>query len=248
MRDRLILLSGWGLGISPLEPLAAALRGLDEHLRVEVEPLPDVQLSAFGDIELSELLDELDATLPDNAWLGGWSLGGMLATELAARRGDRCCGLLTFASNSCFVSRSDWPNAMSTDAFDAFIADCTVDPQGTLKRFSLLCVQGAEDPRGLARLLNAAAPHTSPDALLHGLKLLAQLDTRNALQAYRGPQLHLFAGLDALVPAEAASDVLRLLPDVEVGVIEQASHAFILENPHGVAAAIQAFLHESGDD
>ena len=36
MRDRLILLPGWGLGVSPLEPLAAALQGLDEHLRVEI--------------------------------------------------------------------------------------------------------------------------------------------------------------------------------------------------------------------
>ena len=31
-------------------------------------------------------------------------------------------------------------------------------------------------------------------------------------------------------------------------LIEQASHAFLLEDPHGVAGAIQAFLHESGDD
>ena len=248
MRDRLVLLSGWGLGISPLEPLAAALRGLDEHLRVEVEPLPEFDVSAFGNIELSELLDELDATLPDNAWLGGWSLGGMLAAELAARRGDRCCGLLTFASNTCFVSRDAWPSAMPPEDFDAFLAGCGTDPLGTLKRFSLLCVKGAEDPRGLARLLYAGAPHTPADVLLNGLKLLGQLDTRLALQAYRGPQLHLFAGLDALVPAEAASDVLALLPDVEVGLIEQGSHAFILENPHGVAAAIHAFLHESGDD
>jgi len=248
MRDRLILLPGWGLGISPLEPLAAALRGLDEHLRVEIEPLPEFDVSAFGNVELSELIDELDAILPENAWLGGWSLGGMLAAELAARRADRCCGLLTFASNTCFVSRGDWHSAMSPEVFDAFLAGCSADPQGTLKRFSLLCVQGAEDPRGLARLLNAAAPHTPGDVLLNGLKLLAQLDTRAALQAFRGPQLHLFAGLDALIPAEAASDLLTLLPDVEVGLIEQASHAFILENPHGVAAAIQAFLHESGDD
>jgi len=243
MRDRLILLPGWGLGISPLEPLAAALRGLDEHLRVEIEPLPELQSS-----DLNEWLDELDATLPNDVWLGGWSLGGMLAAELAARRGDRCCGLLTLASNACFVAHSDWPSAMSHEAFDAFLAGCAVDPQGTLKRFSLLCVQGAEDPRALARQLTAGAPHSSAEALLDGLKVLAQLDTRAALQHYRGPQMHLFAGLDALVPAEAAGDVLTLMPDVEVGVIEQASHAFILENPHGVAAAIQAFLHESGDD
>ena len=40
MRNRLILLPGWGLGSAPLEPLAAALQGLDERLRVQIEPLP----------------------------------------------------------------------------------------------------------------------------------------------------------------------------------------------------------------
>ncbi len=243
MRDRLILLPGWGLGISPLEPLAAALRGLDEHLRVEIEPLPEL---ASGDPE--EWLDELDASLPDNAWLGGWSLGGMLASALAARRGERCCGLLTLASNPCFVVSDGWPGAMANDTFDQFLAGCRADPQTTLKRFSLLCAQGSSDPRGQARQLLAGAPHSAPEALLNGLEVLAQLDTRQALQAYRGPQLHLFAGQDGLVPAEAASDLLALLPDVEVGLIEQAGHAFLLDDPHGVAGAIQAFLHESGDD
>jgi len=243
MRDRLILLPGWGLGISPLEPLAAALRGLDEHLRVEIEPLPEL---ASGDPE--EWLDELDATLPDDAWLGGWSLGGMLASALAARRGERCCGLLTLASNPCFVVSDGWSGAMENATFDLFLAGCRADPQTTLKRFSLLCAQGSADPRGQARLLLAGAPHTAPETLLNGLEVLAQLDTRQALQAYRGPQLHLFAGQDGLVPAEAASDLLALLPDVEIGLIEQAGHAFLLDDPHGVAGAIQAFLHESGDD
>ncbi|MBI6554035.1 alpha/beta fold hydrolase [Pseudomonas veronii] len=243
MRDRLILLPGWGLGVSPLEPLAAALHGLNEHLRVQVEPLP-----ALASSDLDEWLDELDASLPDNAWLGGWSLGGMLASELAARRGERCCGLLTLASNPCFVARDSWPNAMPGATFEAFLAGCHADVPVTLKRFGLLCAKGAADPRGLARLLTSAAPQTPWDVLMSGLELLAQLDTRDALVAYRGPQLHLFAGLDELVPAEAASDLLSLLPDVEIGLIEQAGHAFLLEDPHGVAGAIQAFLHECVDD
>lgn len=243
MRDRLILLPGWGLGVSPMEPLAAALRGLDERLRVQVEPLPEP-----GSSDLGEWLDELDATLPDNAWLGGWSLGGMLASELAARRGDRCCGLLTLASNPCFVAYDGWPSAMPAETFDAFLAGCHADSQVTLKRFGLLCAKGTEDPRGLARLLVSSAPNTASSVLMTGLELLAQMDTRDALQAFRGPQLHLFAGMDGLVPAEAASDLLKLLPDVEIGLIEQAGHAFLLEDPHGVAGAIQAFLHECGDD
>lgn len=243
MRDRLILLPGWGLGVSPLEPLAAALQGLDEHLHVEVEPLPAL-LSSDPD----EWLDELDAAVPQDAWLGGWSLGGMLASALAARRGERCCGLLTLASNPSFVAHEQWPSAMAGETFDGFLAGCAADPRQTLKRFSLLCAQGCSDPRGLSRLLLAGAPGTSPQVLMAGLELLAQLDTRTALQSFRGPQLHLFAGLDALVPAESAGELLALLPDVEIGLIEQAGHGFLLEDPHGVAAAIQAFLHESGDD
>jgi pimeloyl-[acyl-carrier protein] methyl ester esterase len=172
----------------------------------------------------------------------------MLASELAARRGDRCCGLLTLASNPSFVAHDQWPSAMPGETFDAFLAGCAADPRGTLKRFSLLCAQGAEDPRGLSRLLLGGAPHTAAPVLMSGLEVLAQLDTRHALQAFRGPQLHLFGGLDGLVPAEAAGELLTLTPDIEIGLIEQAGHAFLLEDPHGVAGAIQAFLHESGDD
>lgn len=243
MRDRLILLPGWGLGISPMEPLAAALQGLDERLRVEVEPLPELE---SGDLE--EWLDELDSTIPQDTWLGGWSLGGMLASKLAARRGDRCCGLVTLASNPCFVAWAGWPTAMREEDFMAFIDGCRIDPGATLKRFSLLCAQGSAEPRALARLLLAAAPKTPATVLLSGLELLEGLNTRQALLDFQGPQLHLFAGLDGLVPAEAAGELVNLLPDVEIGLIEQASHAFLLEDPHGVAGAIQAFLHESGDD
>jgi pimeloyl-[acyl-carrier protein] methyl ester esterase len=243
MRNRLILLPGWGLGCTPLEPLAAALQGLQPSLRVQIEPLP-----LLDSADLNEWLDELDASLPEDTWLGGWSLGGMLATELAARRGERSCGLITLASNACFVARSHWPQAMPGATFAAFLASCEQNAESCLKRFSLLCAQGAADPRGLARLLVASAPRSSAAELLADLQLLARMDTRAALQAYRGPQLHLFAGADALLPAAAAGALLALVPDVEVGLIEHASHAFVLERPHEVAAALAAFMWEAKDD
>lgn len=243
MRDRLILLPGWGLGTAPLQPLADALRGLDPRLHVTIEPLPQLDSSNPGD-----WLDELDARLPQDAWLGGWSLGGMLAAELAARRGERCSGLLTLASNLRFVAEPSWPSAMASETFTAFRQGCANDAQATLKRFALLCAQGATDARGLSRQLLSAAPLLQPLTLLAGLDLLAALDTRAALQAFVGPQLHLFAGADALVPAAAAQALLEVLADVELGLIDHVSHAFVLERPHEVAAAIQVFLHEAGDD
>jgi pimeloyl-[acyl-carrier protein] methyl ester esterase len=243
MRNRLILLPGWGLGCEPLAPLAVALQGVQPHLRVQVEPLPTLDSA-----DLSEWLDELDANLPDEVWLGGWSLGGMLATELAARRAERCCGLVTLASNACFVARADWPQAMPSETFRDFLAGCELNAATTLKRFGLLCAHGAADPRALGRLLLTSAPHSSPGELLQQLHLLAVLDTRAALQAFSGPQLHLFAGSDAFLPTSAAAVLLALAPAVEVGLIEHASHAFVLERPHEVAAALAAFMSEAGDD
>jgi pimeloyl-[acyl-carrier protein] methyl ester esterase len=78
--------------------------------------------------------------------------------------------------------------------------------------------------------------------------VLGNFDGRSAIQRFAGPQLHLLAGADALVPAEVAGDLLALQPDIEVGLIEDVSHAFVLERPHEVAAAILAFLSEADDD
>ncbi len=243
MRNRLVLLPGWGLGRSALQPLVATLRAIDTGLQVDIQDLPSLVSS-----DPQEWLDTLDRQLPRNAWLGGWSLGGMLAAELAARRGDDCCGLITLGSNLSFVSRPDWPHGMAVDTFQTFLEGCRYHTQVTLKRFISLCSQGGQEPRSLARLLSASMPEPAPEQLVAGLEVLGQLDTRAALQSYGGPQLHLFAGCDALVPAEVAGLLLEELPDVEVGLLEDSAHGFVMETPNELAAAIKAFVHESGDD
>ncbi|NER60528.1 alpha/beta fold hydrolase [Pseudomonas sp. MAFF212428] len=243
MRDRLILLPGWGMGRAALEPLAASLRAQDSALHVELVDLPQL---AASDVHV--WLDYLDRHLPTDTWLGGWSLGGMLAAELAERRGDHCCGLVTLASNVSFVARAHWPHGMLADTFATFVDGCRNHPQVTLKRFKSLCSQGAQETRSLIRLLDIGVPALDPLYLTTALEVLGQLDTRAALQNYDGPQLHLFAGRDALVPVEAAKALNELLPDVEVGLVEDAAHAFLLEYPQELAGAIKTFLHESGDD
>ena len=200
MRDHLILLPGWGLGSAPLEPLRDALHEREPHLNVLIEPLPSLD-------DAADWLDELDDNLPRDSWLAGWSLGGMLAGELAARRGDDCRGLLTLASNPCFRVREDWPNAMPAKPSRTSSRLSCSNRTLTRKRFTLLVSQGARDPRTLARQLRVALP-AGREALVAGLQLLGQLDTRAALENFRGPQLHLFAEADALVPLAAAEALL----------------------------------------
>lgn len=241
MRDRLILLPGWAFGPAALEPLAEVLRERAPRLQVDIAPLPTLEQPAAW-------LDELDARLPHDSWLAGWSLGGMLATQLAARRGDTCPGLITLCSNPCFRSRADWPAAMPADVFDAFEEAFRLGSQDALKRFSLLCSRGAADPRTLARQLQVSQLDQPQAVGGAGLRLLAELDGRSALQRYVGPQLHLFADGDALVPAAAAEALLAWLPDVEVDVLANASHALPLERAEDVATAMLAFIDEGEDD
>ncbi|KAB0547992.1 transporter [Pseudomonas argentinensis] len=227
----LILLPGWGLGSASLVPLAEAL---GEHFQVSIEALPVVRQADAG-----QWLDVLDQRLPRGTWLGGWSLGGMLATLLAARRGADCPGLLTLASNARFTASAAWPTAMPVATFEAFREGYALSPAATLKRFAMLCSQGAGDARGLSRGLLAQAGGVDT---LAGLDLLAMLDSQAALQHFEGPQLHLFAGGDALVPEAAAAAVQALQPAAAVHCIGGAPHAFPRAQATEVASLVGRFL------
>lgn len=231
MAETLALLPGWGLGPAALEPLAAALSAAMPAAEIQLTPLP------MG-AELEQVLNALDSRIPDGAWLAGWSLGGMLATALAARRGACCPGLITVASNPCFIAREGWPAAMATGTFEGFAGRCAADPAGTLKRFALLCAQGSPAARQLAKRLT---PETIAFADPGGLALLAAMDNRPTLAALTVPQLHLFASADAFVPAQAGQALAQIAPKARVEVLE-GSHALLLESPQPVAARIHRFI------
>lgn len=224
----IVLLPGWGLGVAPLQPLASALR--NAGVRVVTLPLPNLHQS------LAQVLDDVAKTIPAQSWLVGWSLGGMLAAELAKRVDVHCAGLVTLGANMRFVANQDWPNAMPVETYDQFREGCALNPQATLKRFSLLCSQGAEDARALSRTLSAAADPS--ESLLAGLDVLAALDMRDALAAFEGPRLHVFAERDALVPASAAAAFARISPVGTTVLMAEASHAFVVEQAETVANLI----------
>ena len=231
MSNQLILLPGWAFGTAALQPLSEQLPNLD----VVIEPLPELA-------EADAWLDELDRRLPRDAWLAGWSLGGMLASELAARRVDSCPGLITVASNPCFRFRPQWPEAMPAETFDAFHEAFGLDAEQTLKRFCSLCSRGAFDVRTLTRQLQVSQSQLPVAVLDAGLQLLAKLDGREALLGYFGPQLHVFAEADALVPVAAAGALRNWLPGVRVEVMPKASHALPLERADELAALVATFI------
>ena len=236
MSNELVILPGWGLGVEPLQPLAQALTAALPDFHVQLQPLPSIK----GQSEAS-ILQQLEQQLPENCWLLGWSLGGMLATAVAAQRQSRCAGLITYASNACFVAHDNWPAAMPAATFSAFRQLCQDDLGAGLKRFALLCSQGAEQARQLSRQLQVLTTTAEPGDALAGLDLLAALDNRAAISSFTGAQLHVLAEADALVPASAAVLLQALNPKASVAWLGQ-SHASVMTDAPLLAQRIAAFI------
>lgn len=238
MSKQIVLLPGWGLGVVPMQCLAEELQAALPDFTVQIQALPDMTGK-----DVAAVIQELDQQLPTDCWLVGWSLGGMLATALAAQRQSACAGVISYASNACFVAREHWPLAMPVDIFTEFRQLCSDDLATGLKRFALLCSQGSEQARQLSRQLHALVQVEKLASALAGLDLLAELDNRNAIRTFAGPQLHLFAEADALVPPSAANALRGLNPHATVELLGH-SHASVVAEPQVLAQSIVAFIKD----
>ena len=236
MSKHIVLLPGWGLSVVALQSLAAELHTALPDFTLQVEPLADMTGK-----NAAEVIQQLDQQLPSDCWLIGWSLGGMLATALAAQRQSACAGVISYASNACFVARDGWPTALPVTTFTEFRQLCRSDLSTGLKRFTALCSQGASLPRQLAKQLQQMAVDAESVSAVAGLDLLAELDNRRAISIFTGAQLHLFAEADALVPPTAADALRELNPAAMVELLGQ-SHASVVAEPQLLAQRIVTFI------
>ncbi|GMG85783.1 malonyl-ACP O-methyltransferase BioC [Biformimicrobium ophioploci] len=243
----LVCLPGWGFDARCFGPLIEALQPHLPAMDMVTMDLPGFGSAAGYESEQAwlgaRLLDDLYRRLPDNCVLLGWSLGGMLATALAARSGQsKICGLVTIGSNPCFTARAGWPCAMPQQTFEEFIASHTASPQKNWQSFCGLSALGDSERRPLLKTLRALAPAEIGPDWGWALQRLALQDNRQFLQSLPARQLHLFGEADALVPVAAAQQIAQLVGEDSVSVVPGCGHAPHLSQPPAVAGQIKDFI------
>lgn len=249
-KPNLVLLHGWA---SSSKIWQEWLPQLSEYFSLTLIDLPGLgQSSGNGVDSMESLLNIVLEYIPAKCCLLGWSLGGVVATLLAQkmlvlsdREGDvfryQLTGLITIASNPCFVVRSDWPAAMSKQLFDNFQINLKNNEQKTLSRFFMLQVQKGTASKDILKKLNLIANQESPDDLHQTLALLKN-DTRSVLAALQVPSLHFFGECDQLVPMAVSEALEQLSPLITTRVIDGAGHLPFLSDSTLVTNDVRSFL------
>ncbi|WP_312758881.1 pimeloyl-ACP methyl ester esterase BioH [Pantoea brenneri] len=240
----LVLLHGWGLNA---EVWQSIIPRLSPHYRLHLVDLPGYGRSQdFGALTLAEMAQQLLPMLPQQAIVAGWSLGGLVATQLALTAPDRLRALITVASSPCFTATAEWPG-IKPDTLHNFQQLLSNDFQRTVERFLALQTLGTETARADARQLKEVVlsqPMPSVAVLDSGLDILRQVDLRSALPQISLPFLRLYGALDGLVPRSIAARLDQTLPASPSWVIDKAAHAPFISHPEAFCQQIMKFIND----
>lgn len=240
----LVLLHGWGLNAEVWQSIVPRL---SPHFRLHLVDLPGYGRSqGFGALSLAEMSQLLLPHLPPRALLLGWSLGGLVATELALRAPQQIAGAISVASSPCFTAGEAWPG-IKPETLATFRTQLNSDFQRTVERFLALQTLGTDSARQDARRLKEVvlAQPMPPVAVLDGgLAILREVDLRDRLPQLAMPFLRLYGALDGLVPRRIASLLDAALPASPSVVMEKAAHAPFISHPDAFCQHILDFWKE----
>lgn len=237
----LVLLHGWGMTpkvwnglricLSPRLAETPALPGHDET------PSPAASLTAWSDAIL--------ATLPPRCVLAGWSLGSLIALDLAHRHPERIAGLVLFGATPSFVSRQEtlrrpaWAHGLDTATVQSFCEGFATDSDATRRRFLALQAVGESQRRGVVHSLQrAVALPEDSQGLADGLTILAETDLRAQVAEISQPVTLIHGRDDALMPLAAAEWLAEHLPSATLTVLDDCGHAPFVSRPEECAAQL----------
>ncbi len=236
----LVLLHGWGLNAQVWDCITPELSA---HFTLHLVDLPGYGRSGeWGAMTLEAMAEKVLENAPERAiWLG-WSLGGLVASQMALNHPTRVQALVTVASSPCFSAQDEWPG-IKPEVLSGFQQQLSEDFQRTVERFLALQTLGTESARQDARALKQAVlslPMPSSEVLNGGLEILKTADLREPLAALDLPFLRLYGRLDGLVPRKIVPQLDALWSRSESLIFDKAAHAPFISHPQAFCAPLVA--------
>ena len=163
--------------------------------------------------------------LPSRFALVGFSLGGIVALEMAAQAPERLDRLALIGCN---------PGRLSPDAARARAAQ---------SRASFVASSRAHTHPALHKLIDDMAGDTSISVYQQQTAItLSRADSRPRLAHITVPTLIICGADDVVCPPAFSREMAELIPQARLALVEGAGHYVTLERPDAVATEIAAWL------
>ena len=240
-KENLVLLPGLAMPSSVWHHLLPALH---THFNVIALDLPgfgdnDITLKPY---DINTVVTYILSVTPQRAiWLG-WSLGGLLAMQIALQAPERVTRLITVTSSPKFVKTDDWPGREES-LLTQFANELSTDYQTTLKQFFALQFYGLPGDameKWYQQIANSPTPDKS--AIAGSIKILQDTDLRAQLNNIHCPFLQMFGRLDRIVPIASAAKNKLLNPRMQQFIFPHASHAPFLSNENQFMEVLLHFI------
>ncbi len=236
----LVLIHGWGLNSAVWQPLIDSFPdSFTDVFNVITLDLPgfgvnvDIEIHPYSLVNICQCINQ---TIAQPAIYLGWSLGGLVATEMALCYPEKVLGLITVASSPRFLEENGkkerdnqamWPG-IKPKVLAAFHQQLQVDIKKTISGFLKIQAMGSPHIRqDIKQISQLVFQHEMANqaTLDQSLKLLESSDYRKQLKDITQPFLRLYGSADSLVPKAVIEKVSKLAKHSDLHVFKQASHA-----------------------
>ncbi|BAC24731.1 bioH [Wigglesworthia glossinidia endosymbiont of Glossina brevipalpis] len=240
----LVFIHGWGLNSCIWNNIIIIL---SNYFKLHLVDLPGYGKNIlYKEYSFSKITEIIACKSPKKSILIGWSLGGLIATNISIVYPEKFKGLIIVSSSPCFCEKKDWPG-IKKEILNNFSFQLKNDFHNTVKKFFNIQFLGTKKNNNeIKKLKNIFFRQKEPSykTLSSGLKILKNIDIRNYLKYIKIPTLRIYGNLDVIVPVKIIP-IIKKLQNFNINkniIIPSASHAPFLSHPFLFCKIIKYFI------
>lgn len=196
----LLWLPGWGFDETIWQPLLHSLQQFDHHFVHWSTIQSKDEITRRAENALLQASKQQGAPIS----LVGWSLGSLVALDLAARFPEIVDRLILFSATSCFTVQDNYKDGWDPRIIRRMQRRLQQDPQATLNDFYSRMFSSADQKMIAQEKVPFKGNEDSVDSLLFGLNFLKETDYRDRLMKINKP-IHLIHGEEDVICPLGAS-------------------------------------------
>lgn len=242
----LVFIHGWGLNSAVFKPCIAKLQDDFEVITVDLPGFATNKSYQLSEYSLVALADSIQKAVAKPAVYVGWSLGGLVASQIAIQYPEKSLGLVTMASSPQFVECDNWPG-IKESVLAMFHQQLAQDTTKTISNFLKIQAMGSPHVRqDIKQIRDLVMQQEQPtqQVLDDSLRLLETSNLSEQLKAINQPFLRLYGKLDGLVPKQVIPLINSLAPNSQSHIFEQASHAPFISHQTEFLVTLKTWLLE----